>query len=62
MNNGPIVCGVYASDGFKKYEKGIFGEYSAITKPNHYVEVVGWGSENGKDYWIIRNFWGTAWG
>jgi len=29
---------------------------------NHYITCVGWGTQNGIDFWIIKNSWGEDWG
>lgn len=32
------------------------------TNLDHAVALVGWGTDSGRDYWILRNSWGTTWG
>merc|ERR1711907_799807 len=46
-----------------KYKKGIIKEPSTSDmKIDHWVTVVGYGSEDGTDFWRIRNSWGEGWG
>ena len=43
------------------YQSGIYtGKCS--TALNNALSVVGFGSENGTLFWILRNQWGTKWG
>ena len=32
------------------------------TNIDHAIAAVGWGEENGTQYYIVRNSWGTGWG
>ncbi|KAF5752877.1 cysteine proteinase RD21a-like [Tripterygium wilfordii] len=43
------------------YQSGVFtGECGSAL--DHGVVIVGYGTENAVDYWIVRNSWGTNWG
>ena len=28
----------------------------------HAVKIIGWGKENGQEYWVVQNSWTNAWG
>jgi len=47
---------------FKSYKSGIFNATNCGTDLNHGAAVVGWGTANGVEYWLMRNSWGTSWG
>lgn len=58
---GPISVGINA-DKFKLYKSGVFDDDSCSADLNHGVVAVGYGSVNSKDYWNLKNSWGTSWG
>lgn len=61
--NGPIACGIDATNQFENYTGGIFSQTVLVPVVNHVVSVVGWGvAGDGTQYWIGRNSWGTYWG
>lgn len=47
---------------FQLYKSGIFDSSSCGTTLDHGVALVGYGSEDGTDYYILRNSWNTTWG
>ena len=60
---GPIACGVHADMKFVNYTGGIYEEVLQQPQINHEIAVVGWGiNEEGTEYWVGRNSWGTYWG
>ncbi|GLU20067.1 hypothetical protein SLE2022_362820 [Rubroshorea leprosula] len=58
----PVSVAIEAtSKALQLYESGVFtGECGSAL--DHAVVAVGYGTEKGVDYWLVRNSWGKFWG
>jgi len=59
-NNGPIAAALNANT--LQYYKGGIVNVTCSKTVNHAITLVGYGSSNGIDYWIVKNSWGANWG
>jgi C1A family cysteine protease len=63
---GPLSVGINGGiESFFNYWNGLYDDFTCSGNINHAVILVGYGTDNSfspaKDYWIIKNSWGTSW-
>ncbi|XP_070661752.1 probable cysteine protease RD21B [Malus domestica] len=64
MAHQPVSVAIEAGGReFQLYQSSIQGVFTGRcgTDLDHGVVAVGYGTENGVDYWIVRNSWGPSW-
>ena len=57
--HGAVVTSVNADGEFQNYGGGVFAGCTS-SDTNHAVAVVGYGTDNGVDYWLVKNSWGES--
>nr|XP_023020443.1 cathepsin L1-like [Leptinotarsa decemlineata] len=62
---GPVSVAVEVTVAFQLYARGILNDPQCKNTEGdltHAVLVTGYGSQDGKDYWIVKNSWGAEYG
>ncbi|XP_069083978.1 cathepsin S-like isoform X1 [Pleurodeles waltl] len=58
---GPVTVGFAVSEDFQLFNGDGIYDGDCAEEANHAIIIVGYGTEDNGDYWIIKNSWGTEW-
>ncbi|XP_045180945.2 cathepsin B-like isoform X2 [Mercenaria mercenaria] len=62
MTNGPVEAAFTVYADFPTYKSGVYEHKSGGPLGGHAIKLLGWGNEDGKDYWLVANSWNPDWG
>jgi cathepsin L len=63
LEQGPVSVAIEADKSvFQSYRHGVITSRKCGTKLDHGVLAVGYGTEDGEEYFLVKNSWGASWG
>jgi len=62
MTFGPIEAAFDVYADFLSYKSGVYKHVTGDLLGGHAIKIMGWGTENGEDYWLVMNSWNSDWG
>jgi len=62
LNHGPIEVAFSVYQDFLTYKSGVYQHQTGSMLGGHAVKMIGWGVDNGVNYWTIANSWNEDWG
>ena len=63
VSRGPVAIAIEADTRlFQFYSHGIINSARCGTNLDHGVLIVGYGEDDGKKFWTVKNSWGDHWG
>lgn len=60
--NGPVEGAFTVYEDFVTYKSGVYSYKTGRALGGHAIRILGYGTENGVDYWLIANSWNETWG
>ncbi|RCN51345.1 papain family cysteine protease [Ancylostoma caninum] len=64
--NGPATFGMNVTKALYSYRSGVFTpskeDCEEHSLGSHALTIVGYGTEAGRPYWLVKNSWGSRWG
>lgn len=62
MTNGPVEAAFTVYADFLTYKSGVYKHTTGQALGGHAIKLLGWGTEDGSDYWLVANSWNSDWG
>lgn len=60
--HGPMEGAFTVYEDFFSYKSGVYHHVSGGIAGGHAIKVLGYGTQDGMDYWLCANSWGSGWG
>lgn len=62
FENGPVEGTFTVYEDFLTYKSGVYQHTTGQMLGGHAIKILGWGVEDGTDYWLVANSWNVDWG